>query len=407
MTQPASRTVRAASPAEPPAQLPGKASRRISQLTRIVIWTRAAGHCQFPGCNKSLLGDLVAGKEDRNFGFIAHIVAEKAKGPRGDRIRSPQLGDDPNNLMLLCATHHKLIDVDFPDEYPEERLMAIKAEQERRMTIVTGIDADRASHVLRYGAKIGSRESPLAFEHLSEAMLPDRYPAEGRQTIDIEMLGVAAEDDEAEYWSVQRDNLRRQFARKVHERIEARDIRHLSVFGLAPQPLLIELGHLLGDILAVDVRQLHREPKGWRWASDTAPISLHLGEGAGDGKDVALVVALSGSVEPARARAALGADVPLWKITTDEPHNDIIRDPGDLAAFRKLMRNAFDAIKKRHGEGAVIHLFPAVPVSAAVEIGRVWMPKADLPLVLWDQNRKVGGFHRTFAIGSNEGSASE
>lgn len=407
MTQPARKDVRASDAVEPRVRSAGKASRRVSPLTRIVIWTRAAGHCQLPGCNKSLLGDLVAGKEDRNFGFIAHIVAEKPNGPRGDRIRSPQLVDDPKNLMLLCATHHKLIDVDFPDEFPEERLLAIKAEQERRIAIVTGIDVDRASHVLRFGAKIGSRESPLAFEHLSEAMLPDRYPAEGRQTIDIEILGVAAEDDEAGYWTVQRDNLRRQFARKVHERIEARDIRHLTVFGLAPQPLLIELGHLLGDILAVDVRQLHREPKGWRWASDTAPIALHLGEGAGDGKEVALVVALSASMDPSRAQDALGKDVPLWTITADDPHNDIIRDLDDLAAFRKLMRKAFDAIKIKHGEGAVIHLFPAVPVSAAVEIGRVWMPKADLPLILWDQNRKLGGFHRTFAIGSNDGRTPE
>jgi allophanate hydrolase subunit 2 len=41
-----------------------------------------------------------------------------------------------------------------------------------------------------------------------------------------------------------------------------------------------------------------------------------------------------------------------------------------------------------------------MPVSAAVETGRVWMPKADLPLLISNQNRKLGGFVRAFEIGS-------
>ena len=57
-----------------------------------------------------------------------------------------------------------------------------------------------------------------------------------------------------------------------------------------------------------------------------------------------------------------------------------------------MLRHAFDQIKARHGEDAIIHVFPAMPVSAAIEVGRVWMPKADLPLVIYDQNRAAGGF---------------
>lgn len=375
-------------------------SRKLSIRSRNIIWARAAGRCQFPGCNKDLIGDLIAGKEDRNFGFVAHIVADTEKGPRGDRVRSPLLCDDPANLMLLCGVHHKLIDVDAPDDYPEERLLAIKAEHERRIAIVTAIDTDRASHVLRFAAGIGALESPIAFEHLSSAMLPDRYPATGRNTIDIEILGSAITDDENEYWSLQLENLRRQFARKVGERIEARDIRHLSVFALAPQPLLIELGRLLGDIIPADVRQLHREPKGWRWAEDTEPWRLTMSEATGtDGKDVALILGLSATIDPARVRAVLGDDVPIWQIAAAEPHNDILRSAADLTAFRRLLRSTFDRIKARHGERATIHLFPAVPVAAAIETGRVWMPKADLPMTVYDQNRKTGGFTRTITIG--------
>ena len=41
-------------------------------------------------------------------------------------------------------------------------------------------------------------------------------------------------------------------------------------------------------------------------------------------------------------------------------------------------------------EGAV-PLFPAVPVSVADEIGRVWMPKGDLPIRIFDETRADGG----------------
>lgn len=97
----------------------------LSELSRRVLWTRAAGRCQYTGCNKSLIGDLISGAEDKNFGFVAHIVADTAPGPRGDTVRSPLLSDDVNNLMLLCYVHHKLIDVDAVAEHPEGRLLAM------------------------------------------------------------------------------------------------------------------------------------------------------------------------------------------------------------------------------------------------------------------------------------------
>ncbi|NIJ18654.1 hypothetical protein FHS95_000323 [Sphingomonas naasensis] len=44
-------------------------------------------------------------------------------------------------------------------------------------------------------------------------------------------------------------DMQRSFATRVCGRIERQEIRHLSVFALAPQPLLVELGRLLCDIV--------------------------------------------------------------------------------------------------------------------------------------------------------------
>ena len=93
----------------------------VSTKTRQIIWGKGAGRCYF--CNTSIIGDLISGNEDANSGFIAHIVGEKPNGPRGDGVRSPLLVDDYRNLMLMCYTHHKLIDVDKVVDYPEPVLL--------------------------------------------------------------------------------------------------------------------------------------------------------------------------------------------------------------------------------------------------------------------------------------------
>lgn len=368
----------------------------VSPKTRSVIWGKGAGHCYFPGCNQSLIGDLVAGNEDGNFGFVAHIVAETPGGPRGDPIRSPLLQDEPSNLMLMCGVHHKLIDVDEVDGYPEQRLLEIKAAHEDRISIVAAIAPDRSSHVLRYGAKIGDHESLVSFARTRLAMIPERYPAEGR-SIGIEILGSAANDGEEGFWATEPANLERQFEQQVRSRLSAREISHLSVFALGPIPLLIKLGVLLGDITSADVYQLHREPAGWVWARDRAPMKVRVLNPGDARAKIALKLSVSDEINDERVRAVLGADCSIWSLSVDHPHNDIIRDPVDLLEFRRSIRALLGEIKRVHGEGGEIHVFPAVPVSVAVEFGRVRMPKADLPLVIYDQ-RPGQGFVRRLAI---------
>ncbi len=377
-----------------------KRTNELTNVTRLVLWARAAGRCEYEGCNKSLIGDLVSGAEDKNYGFVAHIVADRPTGPRGDKERSRKLSNKVENLMLLCHVHHKLIDVDDVPGHPEARLLKMKADHERRVETVSSIDRDRASHVLRFAAGIGAHDSPIAYEDVAAAMLPEWFPAEGRNTVDIEMRGGAHQDHEPEYWAEQRAALRRSFALKVKERIESRDVRHLSVFGLAPQPLLIELGRLLCDIVPASIHQLAREPKGWKWRESGPRIEFKVRRPEGmvePGKPVALVLALSADVVDERI-ASLLPDATIWSITAADPGNDIMRHSSDLAEFRRLVRTVFNEIKARHGEAAVIHVFPVLPVSAAIEVGRVWMPKADLPLAVYDQNRKVNGFVKALDI---------
>ncbi len=372
-------------------------SSYIPAKTQSQLWALAAGRCQFAGCNQRLIGDLIAGKEDGKFGFIAHIVADSEKGPRGDKLRSPRLARELSNLMLMCPVHHKEIDVDHAEDYPEDILIAMKREHETRIESVTDMDADRAAHVLRFAATIGQMDSLVSTKAIFAAMPPDRHPAE-RRTIDIE-LNSEVRDNETSYWDMQSEHLRRQFARKVKERIEQKEIMQLSVFALAPQPLLIELGSLLGDIMPVTVHQKYREPSTWKWQLNQPAIDFKIGEYFGPkNMQIALLLALSATVDEQRIRSTLGEDTAIWSITAETPHNDIMRRHEDLAIYKTHLRRLFDRIKAHHGEDATINVFPALPVAVAIETGRVRMPKADLPLIVYDRMPQ-GGFVKTITIG--------
>lgn len=370
----------------------------IPQKVQSALWARSGGRCQYSSCNKLLIGDLISGRQDPLFGYIAHIVADRADGPRGDITRSPLLAKDLGNLMLMCPVHHKLIDVDDVDGHPEARLLAMKRAHEARIEVVTGIHEDRASHVIRFGADIAHNEALVDTRSIFMAMPPEHHPADGR-TIDLELVGSAFADHEPEYWTFQKTNLDRQFAAQVKGRIERQEIRHLSVFALAPQPLLIELGRLLGDIAPAAVRQRHREPPTWEWQRDGTPIVLQTAEPLpGRPGPVALKLAISATVMDERIEAVLGPNAAIWSLSAASPGLDVLRRPEDQVAYRQHLRELLDRIKTVHGEDVVINVFPALPVSLAVETGRVWMAKADLPMKIYDQNRSLGGFVPTFEI---------
>ncbi|MBY5529695.1 SAVED domain-containing protein [Rhizobium leguminosarum bv. viciae] len=368
----------------------------IPPNVKAIIWGRSAGRCAF--CNKPLIGDLTSGKSNLNTAYIAHIISDAPGGPRGDPVLSPALAKDPSNLMLLCDTHHRLIDGRSTwHEYPVELLRKMKADHESRIETVTSILLDASCHVIRYAAGIGSNESPVNVDAIKSALLPTFYPShDGMIDLDIPDLGIP--DHDPSYWPLHQKTLRDKFLQRVRGRLERGEINRLVVFGLAPMPLLIELGRLISDISEAHVRQLLREPKGWAWDVAEPALSLEFQQPKSSGKQVVLKLGVSASVDDDRVTAVLGADVSIWSLSAEGAHNDIMRTPDDLALWRREVRRVLETIANRHTDAELIHVFPAIPLSAAIELGRVWMPKANLPMRIYDHNRALGGSRPTIDI---------
>ena len=368
----------------------------IPDKIKLQLWVKSGGRCQYDGCNEMLWRDDLTWAA-MNAAYIAHIIADSPDGPRGDKVLSPLLAQDPENLMLMCDKHHRLIDKEDEAGHPPNRLQEMKRKHEDRIALLTSIKDLQKSHVLLYGANIGGHSSKISWKQAAQAMIPDRYPSEPRG-IELSLGSSMFQDHEPDYWKIEETNLDRQFNQKVLPRLQTGDINHLSIFGLAPQPLLIKLGTLCSDIIASDIYQLHRNPQDWCWQHSDNKLEYIIEEPSTIKTNAALIVSLSATVTNDRIFDVLGKDTSIWKITIPEPFNDYLKSKIQLIKFSEAFRRVLDNIKAIYGQEALLNIFPATPVSVAIEMGRAWMPKADMPLLIYDQNSKVGGFIPTIEI---------
>jgi hypothetical protein len=366
-------------------------TREVPHHVQCMLWGKSAGHCEFAGCNEILWKSPVT-QEPVNIAQKAHIYSFSSTGPRGNRGIPQELLNDLGNLMLVCHRCHRKLDRERDGgRYTVSLLQQMKADHEQRIELVSGISPDKKSHVLLYGANVGKHSSPLNYRAAVPALFPGRYPASDLP-IELSTVNSSFSDRDKEFWSIEAKELHRKFGQRVSERLAAGDILHLSVFSIAPQPLLILLGSLLGDIVPADVYQRHREPPTWEWpaAMPTPAFQVetpHVASGP-----PALVLALSAKINADRITSVLGQDASIWTVTVPKPHNDLTKSREQLSQFRSLLRDVLDQIKAVHGQTAILHVFPAASVSAAIEFGRVRMPKADLPWRIYDQVNALGGF---------------
>lgn len=104
-----------------------------------MIWGRSGNMCAFPDCKKTLVIDETLTDDPSVIGEEAHIVAQKEEGPRGKSSLMPEQRDKYDNLILLCNTHHKIVD-DQENEYTTDKLHQFKENHENWVKANLSID---------------------------------------------------------------------------------------------------------------------------------------------------------------------------------------------------------------------------------------------------------------------------
>lgn len=374
--------------------------KSIPESTKLKLWVKSAGRCEFKGCNKPVWYNGLTLSEG-NFAEVAHIIGSSKDGPRGTE-QSEELQVDFHNLMLLCQQCHKEID-NHPERYPIELLRTWKQEHEDRIEIQTSYPEDiHKSTVLLFSVNIGSRTVPISGEAFRNAMFP-KFPTD-QKGIKIEEKEFDRLGTPEQWQAFAKTRIERKIQRYLDEGIDDIKIKHLSIFAIAPMPLLIYLGKCVGDTVPADIYQSHRTientSRTWSW-QEKANIELSYSvscEEYNKGDIVFIKLEISDTIELDKYDKLISKICSIYRITVPEPSPHFLKTKRQLEFFSYEYRKLLNEIQAKHGKNCKISILPAVPVSIAVECGRVILPTKDPKIYVCEYYKEKGEFKTVLQV---------
>lgn len=112
-----------------------------SQATVHRLYALSGNRCAFPKCTTPLV------IENSCVSDVCHIKAASPGGPRYDSTQDELDRHGFDNLLLLCKTHHKVVD-DDDEAYSIERLIRMKTEHEAKSERLSDDEAGHGAHLL-------------------------------------------------------------------------------------------------------------------------------------------------------------------------------------------------------------------------------------------------------------------
>jgi hypothetical protein len=366
---------------------------------------KAGGRCQLKHCNKPVYqhGMTLA---DGNFADVAHIIGASKVGPRGN-ADSENLQVDPANLMLLCKDCHKLIDT-YEEKYGADLLRQWKREHEERIEILTSISPQiPRSTILRFQVNIGKRIIGIADEAMYNAMFdqdPPKYPVD-KKGISIVETKFDLYGEEAYWEKFAQDRIANKLRFHLDTGIEDQPIRHLSIFGIGPMPLLMYLGKCIGDTIQADIYHANRNisdtNKTWSWnKKSSGNLDSFKSQTIVDcptSKNIALILEISDQLALDKYADFQQEEFAIYKISVDQPSIHFIESSSQIEAFSRVFRQLLNYIQAVHGVDGHVFLLPAIPASIAIECGRVLLPTKD-PHIYVCQMQKNRKFKRVLQL---------
>lgn len=331
------------------------------------------GRCMFNGCAVDLTRDALTGKKG-NFKALAHNVASSEQGTRGLLYLSEGLSNDPDNVLVLCDIHHRLIDLVAKVDYPADRIKSMR--QQFCVGSSALLDTMRFQPIPAICVCWPVREDHFSLptaQQISESFAPlkarwsgELYPIVEKD----ESLRLAPEHIR---WSILPGAIEAAASRV--DMLASNNQFHAGLFATGTMPALIALGAKIGNKSDIVPMLKHREGGKWFWPSeyqaDDCTNITGLEELSYSEPEIILQLALTAYPESMqRTSRALG-----YKIVTIKPHN--ILGNGSLAhykdglAFRQAVQELFHKLKNTHGVQN-IHLLPCASNAACVFFGQAF-----------------------------------
>jgi len=361
----------------------------ISADATLRLWVLAGGRCEY--CNRYLLEDEYT-TYAYNLAERAHIVGatESSGSPRGVDSLPLDQREEPENLMLLCREHHRLID-SLIEEHTVDGLHQMKRLHEERIRLLTGLTDEAETLVVR--AVGGIRGAPVEIPRA--AVLPavradGRFPryrlALAGEDLEIDLRQLP-EEEGTDYWTFGE----RIIADRLSRLREAQgSVHHVSLFALSRIPFLVALGFHLDDKIPTTVYARRRGgtgDQGWGYEQKADPVGFRLKHLSGSDNDgVALAVALTAPIGDEVLK--LVGERAVYEIVPegDEFGPDLFSARASLDAFADTYHRFLALLEEHHGGCKELHLYIAAPAPAAITLGRGIMRDSQPILVVHDRN---------------------
>lgn len=400
-------------------ELLGRGSGRgpaITARTAQKVWADAGGRCMFKGCAEDL-SNIPLYSQPARVGYLAHIVASDPQGPRGCKQRSHPLSDNPDNIMLMCDAHHRLIDSFAPDVYDEPALVEMR--RTHRDMVKSYMESMRFPRAKAMTLHANLANVPTCFHEsdfidsilaMDRAMLPRvaHYIRRTSQRDDRNTPG---------FWPNylrEHENQIRELVTRFNSPNES-DTDELAVFPLHHNATMVLAGRIMGEARAILVFQYQRERNTWAWDKcvPPKPAGTFKVDGLSNGRaqEVLVTIELTSSLDNVAMPAELAQTIskggmPWIRISTPNPSFDCIAHPKDLEQYTQVARRAINHIQDVMRVNKV-HLIAISPASTVFRFGQMLQAGHHPLYTIYDRAGRADKFVPGFSISGHEVSASD
>ena len=346
----------------------------ISAATRHQVLLDAHGRCMFDGCGADLTEDPVT-RVRGNFATLAHNVASSEGGTRGILYLSHSLADDPDNILLLCETHHRLIDKVAKADYPATTLSGMRRRfcEEATRLLDTLALAPTPAYCVAWPVHKQRIALPSS-QHVAQALKPIGARLDGQLRTVNDNEAVLRSLDGPALWAAMSaavDQTAADILQQAH-----REGYRAALFAMGLMPPLIALGAKLGNKSEITPMLRYRENGLWYWPANEPRGEFYTIDGLDQLSEregeVCLLLGLTALPESMRSTAeSLGMSVVSVNALTEYLGNGALGHPDDGASFRQRMQELLHRLRDAHGTQTV-HVLPCASNAACLFFGQAF-----------------------------------
>ena len=328
----------------------------------------------FVGCGESLRYEFLSGTEG-NFSYLAHNVASAVNGERGIPYFSSILSDEPDNILLLCDKHHRLIDKVAAADYSastlalmrkefcdlaENLLDSLSFEAVPVYTILWPVNGqfvsnpqlkDIATSLSLLKARIKGQERCLTDSNTPYRKKPEKF--------NEDLIELIRDEADQILQGTKRDGYK------------------AALFAFGPMPALIGLGSLLGNKNEFTPMLRYRDSSSWLWPHNNVIDPFYEIKGLDlltENDDVVICANFTAIAEPIQNRAqelkeSVGAAILEITALPEYMGNGAIPNPESGRKFCARLQQLLHDLKNKHNTKRV-HLLVCASNAACVFIGQ-------------------------------------